>query len=280
MRNGHNSHALALMVTLVTISFLVVGCAPKKLKESVSSPPAQQAVLDAGFVALEGQQYNEAIAKADEFLKSSPHGAGSPEALYLKGRALEGKNLAADVTPEQVNQNLTDAKAAYMQALDRVPREPLQAYIRTSLANVSYFQDDYPTAISQWTAAYDKLDRDDLKAWALYRVGVSQQRLGQFAQADQTFANVQQFHSGTVPAQRAQEHQGARAFYLQLATFANPQSATNAIVALKQKGINAGRATNAQGHTIVRVGPLPSYNQALYFKTQLASQYPDAIVLP
>ena len=33
--------------------------------------------------------------------------------------------------------------------LDRMPRQPLESYIRTSLANVAYFQDDYPTAISQ-----------------------------------------------------------------------------------------------------------------------------------
>jgi outer membrane protein assembly factor BamD (BamD/ComL family) len=269
------------MVTLVTMSVLLgYGCAPRDRQPQLAGPPAQQAVLDAGFAALENQQYNEAIARAEEFLGSAPHGSGSPEALYLKGRALEGKNASGELGAEEVARNLQAAREVYIQALDRRPRQPLEAYIRTSLANVAYFQDDYRTAIAQWTAAYDMLDRDDLKAWAMYRVGVSQQRMGEFAQADQTFANVQATHPGTVPAQRAREHQGARAFYVQLATFASAQAAENAIVDLKRQGITATRASNAEGHSLLRLGPLASYGQAQYFKQQLAAQYPDAIVLP
>jgi TolA-binding protein len=278
MRNGYSRVVSGLVV--VTTIFIAVGCAPKNRKPALRTPPAQQAVLDAGFAALESKQYNEAIAKADEFLSGTPHGPGSPEALYLKGRALEGQNTSGELTAEQIMQNLQNARTTYLQALDQRPRQPLESYIRTSLANVAYFQDDYPTAISQWNAAYATLDRDDLKAWAMYRVGVSQQRLGQFAQADQTFANVQAAHPNTVPAQRAKEHQGARAFYVQLATFANPQGAQTAVAELRKKAITASLASNAEGNTLLRVGPLPSYGQAQYIKTQLASQYPDAIVLP
>jgi TolA-binding protein len=278
MRNGH-SLPLRGAVAVITM-LLLVGCAPKDRRAALRTPPAQQAVLDAGFAALESKQYNEAIAKADEFLAGTPHGTGSPEALYLKGRALEGQNASGELTAEQVMQNLSAARAAYLQALDQRPKQPLESYIRTSLANVAYFQDDYPTALSQWNAAYATLERDDLKAWALYRVGVSQQRLGQFALADQTFANVQAAHPNTVPAQRAKEHQGARAFYVQLATFANPQNAQGAVADLRKKAITASLASNAEGNTLLRVGPLPSYGQAQYIKTQLASQYPDAIVLP
>jgi outer membrane protein assembly factor BamD (BamD/ComL family) len=280
MRNGQTSFHRRLVASMIAM-WLIVGCAPRKSRQAaLTSPPAQQAILDAGFAALESKQYNEAIAKADEFLGGSPHGAGSPEALYLKGRALEGKNATGEASADEVKQNLEAARAAYMQALDRTPRQPLESYIRTSLANVAYFQDDYATAVGQWKAAYDKLDRDDIKAWALYRVGVSQQRLGQFAQADQTFANVQAAHPDTVPAQRAKEHQGARAFFVQVATFANPQGAQTAVAELSKKGIVAAATRNQSGNTVVRIGPVSSYAQAQYWKTQLASQYPDAIVLP
>src|SRR5206468_7033856 len=101
-----------------------------------------------------------------------------------------------------------------------------------------------------------KLDRDDLKAWALYRVGVAQQRMGQFAQADQTFTNVQQLFPTSTPAQRAREHQGARAFYVQAATFASPQAADGAIADLRRFGVNATRAADNEGHAIVRIGPV------------------------
>src|SRR4051812_6951032 len=100
MRNGH-SCVLRGVVMSVAIA-LPIGCAPKKKQPVASSPPTQQAILDAGFAALESQQYNQAIAKADEFLGSSPHGPGSPEALYLKGRALEGKNASGEINAEQV----------------------------------------------------------------------------------------------------------------------------------------------------------------------------------
>lgn len=284
MRNGNNAvhcRIFALTVVGLIASVLVVGgCAPKRGAKSDPVSAKPQAVIDAGFAALESQQYNEALSKADDVLKEGTHGSQSAEALYLKGRALEGKNASGDLSADQIKQNLQLAREAYIQALDLVPKQPLDSYIRTSLANVAYFQDDYQTAVSQWTAAYDKLDRDDVKAWALYRVGVSQQRLGEFTQADQTFAMVQQLHPNSIPAQRAKEHTGARAFYVQLATFATPQAADGAIADLKRQGITASRANDAEGHSLLRLGPIGSYSQAEYFKNRLAGKYPDAVVLP
>ena len=275
MRNGHKFIAL-IAVTML----LIAGCGGNAKKtQGAGKPAAHQpaAVLNAGYAALDSKDYNEAIAKADEFLTGTPHGAGSAEALYLKGRSLEEKTAGDQA---EAKANLQSARSAYIQALEQMPKQPLESYIRASLANVAYFQDDYPTAISQWTAAYDKLDKDDLKAWALYRIGLSQQRLGQFAQADQTFANVQQLHPSTIPAQRAREHQGARAFFVQLATFASPASATRAAAELQRQGVTASTAADSAGHSVLRVGPISSYSQAAYYKARFAEQYPDAVVLP
>jgi tetratricopeptide (TPR) repeat protein len=270
MRNGYKLAA----VILVT---LVVGCANKGKKAPKAAAMPQKAVLDAGYAALEAQQYNEAIAKADEFLAKAQYGPGSAEALYLKGRGLEGKT-AADA--DEAKRNLADARAAYIQALERRPPRPLESYVRTSLANVAYFQDDYPTAISQWMNAYEKLDRDDLKAWALYRVGVSQQRQGQFELADRTFNQVIQSHPNTMPAARAQERRGARAFFVQVATFANASTADKTVAELKKQGVGSLKSVDGQGHTVVRIGPIASYSQAQYMKTRFSGKYPDAIVIP
>jgi tetratricopeptide (TPR) repeat protein len=148
--------------------------------------------------------------------------------------------------------------------------------LRTSLGNVAYFQDDYTTAIAQFTAAYDNLDSTDLKAWALYRIALSQQRQGHFDQADKTFALVQQNHANTIPAQRAREHQGAKAFFVQLATFAQPASADHAIADLKKQGVTATRVAGPEGHALLRVGPIASYSQAVFMKDRFAEKYPDA----
>src|SRR5436190_732216 len=137
-------------------------------------------------------------------------GCGGRGANAARARKTSSAAAAGAATPS------TPASAQLiLEALEQLPRQPLESYIHASLGNVAYFQDDYQSAIGQLNAAYDKLDSDDIKAWALYRVGLSQQRLGQFAQADQTFTSVQQFHPNSVPAQRAREHQGARAFYVQ-----------------------------------------------------------------
>jgi TolA-binding protein len=217
--------------------------------------------LDPGYAALEQKDYNAAIAKADAFLAKTPHGPGSAEALYLKGRGLEGKNTAG-VTEAQAKANLQAARTAYIQALELNPPRPLQSYIRASLGNVAYFQDDYPTAAAQCLAAADGLDDPTVKAWALYRAALSQQRLGQFAQADQTFARVQRQFPGTEPARRSQEHRGARAFYVQLATFASAAGALEAAAELHRRGVTATPAPGPQGHSILRAGPNASYPQA------------------
>jgi outer membrane protein assembly factor BamD (BamD/ComL family) len=286
MRNGNKP----LLATLILISSIAVaGCAAKDRNATAAArlDPARtaagrqspQILLDEGYRALENQQYNDAIAKADQVLAAAPHGDGTPEALYLKGRSFEAKN-AAGVTEEQATANLQAAREAYIKALGENPRQPLNAYIRTSLGNVAYFQDDYQTAISQLTAAYDNLDRDDLKAWALYRTGLSQQRQGQFDQADKTFAAVQQKHPSSLPAQRAREHVGARAFYVQLATYAQPATADKAVADLKKQGVTAARVQSPQGNAYLRVGPIASYNQALYTRSRFLSKYPDALIIP
>jgi outer membrane protein assembly factor BamD (BamD/ComL family) len=289
MRNGHKP-AIGVLVVLVVVIMTVAigsGCASRNAKagrtvrasSSDRTDVSSQILLDAGYQALENQQYNEAIAKAEEFLARTPHGPGSAEALYLKGRGFEGKN-AAGVTADEARQNLQSARAAYIEALEQVPRQPLESYVHASLGNVAYFQDDYQSAIAQLNAAYDKLDSEDLKAWVLYRVGLSQQRMGQFAQADKTFASVQQFHPNSVPAQRAREHQGAKAFYVQLATFASPQTADNAAGELRRQGMTASRVSDAQGRALLRVGPIASYSQAQYVRGRFAEKYPDAFILP
>jgi TolA-binding protein len=288
MRNGYTP---AVWIGMLVLSMAAAGCGgggrnkpPRGAASSSASAtrsPAGRTVLTAGFTALDAQQYNDAIAKADQFLASQPHGPGSAEALYLKGRALEAKN-AAGVTADEAKANLQAAREAYIRALEQIPKQPLDAYIRTSLGNVCYFQDDYATAVSQLSTAYEVLpgNNPDLRGWALYRIGLSQQRLGQFAQADKTFQQVQQEFPNSVPAQRAREHQGARAFYVQLATFASAPSADRAVLDLKRKGVTATRETDAQGRSILRAGPIGSYQQAQFLKTRFTSEYPDALIVP
>jgi outer membrane protein assembly factor BamD (BamD/ComL family) len=259
-----------VIVAAVLLAGLVVapGCASHK---------AERADLTAVDQSIQRKQFDQAVQQADAFLAKNPTGAGAPEALYLRGLALEQKVAPS---PQESRANLQAARASYIEALSRRPHDELETRIRAALGNVAYFQDDYQTAISQFAVAVPKLEQNDTRAWSLYRMGLCQQRLGQFQQADQTFTMVQKQHPNTEPARRAKEHEGARAFYVQLVTFKTVASADKAAAALKREGVEPVRATSAQGYQQIRVGPVNSYAQAQSLKSRFADRYPDAIIIP
>jgi len=134
--------------------------------------------------------------------------------------------------------------------------------------------------VSEWTTAYDSLDDDNIKAWVLYRVGLCRQRMGQFSDADQVLAAVQERYPSTIPAQRAKEKMGARNFSVQLATFADGSTADAAIGALRKEGVAATRQPDPKGRAVVFAGPVQSYQQAVALKARFAGKYPDAIIVP
>src|SRR5256885_4321405 len=144
--------------------------------------------LQQGYGALDLKDYQRAIAAADEYLKKHPTGNGAAEAAYLRGRAFEQRTKGSDA---EAQANLREAKASYEQALSLMPSKQTEAFIRASLGNVSYWMNDFGAAEINWTAAYEKLEPVDLKAGGLYRTGLSQQRLGKWETADDTFAQVE-----------------------------------------------------------------------------------------
>jgi TolA-binding protein len=233
--------------------------------------------LNEGYASLEARQYDQAIDRADAFLQHTPAGAGTAEALYLKGQALEQKQSRS---VNESRANWQAAREAYVQALSQKPSAKLEPLLHAGIANVAFFQDDYQTAITEWTAAHDKLQDDSTRSWVLYRVGLSRQRMGQFAEADPVFAAVQERYPNTPAAQQAQKHQGVRGFSVQFATFGNAANADAAMAALRKEGVVATKQTDARGRSIILHGPLPSYQQAQAVKARYASQFPDAIIVP
>jgi TolA-binding protein len=270
MRNYQLAWKLAIFRAAIPVFcvLLLVGCASEaKTKEN----------LKAGYASLESKQFDDAISRADAHLQKHPTGAGSAEALYLRGRALEQKPAASQT---EARANLLAARDAYQQALKQNPPAKLKNYIETSMGNCSYFLDDYQSAANEWTAVYDRLADPAIKGWVLYRVGICRQRTGQFDVADQIFAKVQKDFPGTVPSQRAREHEGARAFTVQLATFANSGAADSALSTLRREGVLPVKTIDPAGRSVLRVGPINNYQQALALKQRYADRFPDARILP
>jgi len=257
-----------LLLTLASVLIGLSGCVTDQ---------ATQKKLEDGKVALERNQFDTALANADAVVKSDASKGDIAAGHYLHGRALEQRPKS---DPAAAAGDLQLAKTDYNRALQLGPSKKLEGYIRASLANVCYFQDDYATAFEQWSTAYDLLAELDLKAWTLYRIGLSQQRMGRFAQADRSFMQVQSLYPNTEQANRSKEKQGATNFQVQLATFNNPKSADSAIAELKQQGVNATKTTDVRGLTIVRVGPAATYAEAMQIKQRFAAKYADSIILP
>jgi len=206
-----------------------------------------------------------------------PRNGPTAESLYKQARAIEDRP-APDVN--ESHRNLLAARQLYTEALSKNPPPILEAYIRAGLGFDAYNLEDYSTAVEQYATAYPHLQDAEQKSWTLLRIGVAQQRLGRFDQADATLARVLREYPDTVPAKQAREKIGVRQFYLQLAAFNSASGAINALNELKQLGLNPVLGSDAQGRHHLRLGPLTSYSQAHALRARVADKYPDAMIIP
>jgi len=271
VRGRFPSVAGARWCTLLCLASVLTGCAAgpstrdnlaTAYKELESPTPDSTAIMEA----------------ADAYLKQQPNGPAAADAYYLHGRALEDRAQRNLATAQQ------DSAAAYndySQALTQKPRPALEGLIHVGMGNILYFQDRYSAALGELSAGYAKVERDTDKAWALYRMGLCEQRMAQWTDADQHFAQVQQQFPDTAPALRAREHQGATAFWVQVGTYASSAAADAVAADLKRQGQPSQRfvdtARNAQ---VVRVGPFNTYDAAVATKQRIWSKYRDAIIVP
>ena len=186
-------------------------------------------------------------------------------------------------TPSETSRDLAQARTEYVAALDAKPLPAsVEGNIRAGIANVAYHTEDYTTALQQWTAAVDKLEKEQDRVQAVYRMGTAAQRLGRWDEADKYFGIVAEMAPGQPVALVARQRQGARGFSVQVATLSDAKSAAALAAQLQKQGVPAVRAPDAGNPnlTVVRIGPLSNYTDARALKAGLAAQYPNAIILP
>jgi TolA-binding protein len=270
-RNTRGGKILAAFLTMTAFS-LLPGCATDQEAKSQ---------LNGGYHALDEHQYDQAIQAADKYLEKTPNGPGSAEAEYLKGRVLEERAEDADRQGNVAGarSNLKDAGDCYKTGLLLSPPPPVEALLHAQLANVAYHFDDYGTAVREWQSAYPHLQTADANAWVLYCIGLCQQRLGWFSQADRTFQMVRETYPGTPQATRAASHIGAKGFYVQVGAFTDAGDAQRAIAALQIHGFQADKQI-VGGKQLISVGPVPTYADAHALKAQLVKDYPKSFIEP
>lgn len=238
---------------------------------------ASQESLHKGGQALQDREYDDAIDYSDEVLATTPSGPARAEALYLRGRAFEGR--PAEAAGESAS-NLLTARMAYVEALRNSPSRQLQSYIHTSLGKVAFYQEDYPTAEQQLREAYDMVDSDELRVPILFFLARAQQRMGRFSDADRNFTMLIEDAPSTDWAHKAAEVRGARQFFVQLGAYSSAANADAQAAAVRRRGINPIRLLDSKGRQLLRVGPCSSYTQAVALRNRLTDTYPGAIILP
>ena len=252
-----------------------LGAAGLMMAGACADNSQQRQELNAGEDALRAQQYDRALRAADD-VSASGIAADAAEAHYLRGRSIEDRPKS---DPAAAKVDLAEARRDYSLALGESPSPALQARLRGQLGNVAYFQEDYAVALQQWTIAYAQLDNPQWRQWVLYRIGICQQRLGRFADADHTFAVVQEEYPDTEVAQRARARQGVHGFYVQVGVFSDANDVQKAAYAVSSAG-SIAQGVDQRGLKVVRSAGLPSYSQAAALKGRLLGEYPDARVMP
>ena len=245
------------------------------LLASCAADPQSRQELNSGKQALDSGQSDDAIREADAVISSNDTPALA-EAYYIRGYAIEIRPKADNAAAAH---DFSMARESYSHGLTCNPRPAIAGRLHVQLGNVCYYQEDYSAAVPELTAAYNILDSSQPKDLILYHIGICEQRLGRFDDADRTFQRVQQEYPNCAYAAPAKAHQGIRGFYVQLGAYSQSRDIDNAARAVASAG-SAPLKTTEKGLTVIRTADVPSYGQAQQLRERLAAQYPDARVMP
>lgn len=250
-----------------------------------ASPP-RQTDLSIAYAEIDQGRPDAAIARADAVLaRGDTSTSWHADALYIRGRALEAKAAQAGQQGQTAiaKQHLIWAGDAYVRSIQKATSPVLQGLARAGWANVAFFLDDFPVAAREWTVAVPLTKDPGARAWMIYRVGLSRQRMGWFEGADRAFEQVVREYpqdAGGDPARRAQAAMGARAFYVRAATFTSAAAADREVRELKKQGVSAVRFDDTAGRSVVRVGPIPTFADARVIQSRVAGRHRDATIEP
>jgi tetratricopeptide (TPR) repeat protein len=264
-----HARAIPLYLCLLPTALCLLSCASQQ--DNIHK-------LREGYDALNAHQLDLAMTAADQVLAASPKETLPAEAHYLRGRVFEERAVAGI----SVASNLQSARSEYITALGLPHKPDLEGRIRAGAANVAFSQDDYVTAIQQWTSALDKLEKPQDKLQCYYKMGRAAQRLGRWEDADKYFAVVQESAEGSELAIKASQLSGAKGFVVQLATFADARQADVALADLRRQGIIAQNVIDPADRSkhLLRVGPMGTYAEAKGLKARFAVVYPNSVILP
>lgn len=240
----------AIICLAALVFFALTGC-----NSPISS--RSQGRLDMARKQVKNKNSSSAIQNLNLFLSNHPSGPNSGEAYYLRGICHRRAIPANEQLAEQDFQNaLKDKK-------DRVVR-PLAL---VGLGHIMF--ENHPRqpekAVEFYRAAIGDLPNEPPKDAALFRLGVSLQKIGQWQDADLYLSRcIDKFPNSTF-TKYARDKFGARTWSIQFGAFADLNQARNLVKKLQASGWPANWQTRRKKRSllyIVRSGRYLNFNQA------------------
>ena len=219
--------------------------------------PQEQARLDLARQQVQNKQFSSAIRNLNLFLSNHPSGPNSGEAYYLRGRCHRQTIPANEQLAEQ------DFQSALKGEKDRA----IRSYALVGLGHI-YFENrphQLEKAVEFYRAAIKDLPNAPPKDAALYRLGVSLQKMGRWQDADLYLSRcIDKFPNSTF-TKYARYKFGARTWSIQFGAFADLTRARKLVTKLKASGWPASWQTRRKNSSllyIVRSGRYLNFNQA------------------
>jgi tetratricopeptide (TPR) repeat protein len=237
-----------------------------------SLPPHGQQLLASGKQSYERKQYDQALATLDAFMSQYGGRHGADEALLYRGMAKAQRGDRAGA--------MSDLRQA--SAIARTPA--LRTHAQYNLANIAYEAGDMGGAAEAFRQALAQADSDPsmlaISANGHYRLGVTLQRQGKWAEADPHFHRVGFLSPDSDVARQAARHANCRAWTVQAGSLGARQAAEAMSAALKRLSLAATVQPDRspQPRFVVYVGRFEQYGDAVEQLREVAKHQSDAFV--
>jgi tetratricopeptide (TPR) repeat protein len=235
---------------LLLTEFLVFGC----------SQPANQkgrALLLTARRQYEQKNYPMCSNTLTQFLREYGRSQEAGEAFYLRGLSYREMGSGKEA----------EARADFEKAIQKSRDPEIQALAHVALGHM-YFEkvpQELAATIEHYKSALKGLKNEPPKDVVLYRLAVTLQRQGDWAEADLFLSRCFDTFKNSSFAPYARQQFGARMYRLQVAAFSNMRFAQNKIKELQGDGWIADWTAYQKDGTLfyqVRVGQYADYAQA------------------
>lgn len=243
---------------------LVAGC------ESTPAPRIEQ--IEQARAAYEAGRYDRSEQMVSTFLRGRSKGAAAAEAYYVRGLSrIKTGNRSGAKRDIQTGHRMTGDKE-------------LKAMMAVQLGNFDFDDERYNSAMVHYESAIRDLPEAQPRDKAMYRLAVSQFRVGRFDDGRATLVDlIRRFPNSSLagPAQRLKNWDGDY-YTVQSGAFNNPAHAAKAARDLRNRGFvtRTYHDTTGAARHVVRVGRFRTYSDARGALDRVRRYQSDAFILP